>query len=224
MDKIKLSSNGPIVIKEFFLPDTEFCQYLYLPVVMQGTRQLILEERLRYLEPMIMTAISFHEQTLSGAFDHYVYLTIKRTFVPKDIHQNRPGWHSDGFGTDDVQYIWYDKTPTEFMVGDFEVSTDDVQSMLDMEFFAQKIAWFQSGHIKEYSGTFMRPDPYLLLRIDQHDIHRTTPALTSGPRTFIKITISKHIYAQEGNSHNYGIDYDWKLARRDIARNQPHKS
>ena len=41
--------------------------------------------------------------------DSYMYLTVKRQYQSKSKLFNRPGYHSDGFLTDDINYIWSDK-------------------------------------------------------------------------------------------------------------------
>ncbi len=220
MPKFTLESKIPESLGVFPSPTKEYMQYLYYPCLFPSTH-LILEPRLQSFSPMVNAALAqFRSKRM---WDNvYVYLTVKQTFVPKDIHQNRPGWHADGFGTNDVQYIWFDKFPTEFMIGSFDVDADDIVSMLDMEAHAKKIEWAMSGDIKGDFGGFFYPEPFQLYEIDANHIHRTTPATESGSRMFVKITISEHQYAQEGNSVNYHTNYQWDFAPRKAVRNQPH--
>lgn len=172
-----------------------------------------LEPRLSFLRSLLTTCCEYeyYKYPESQNYSRYVYLTVKQTFVPEGIEQNRPGWHSDGFGTSDVNYVFVDKWPTEFLLGDIEVSKDDLQSMNDMERYAAN-----------HPECIYQPDAGFLYRLDQNHVHRTVPAKESGVRTFIKVTFSDHKYAQEGNTHNYEFDYDWSMAPRKIERNQPH--
>ncbi|MBZ5864318.1 hypothetical protein LAG72_24625, partial [Escherichia coli] len=50
--------------------------------------------------------------------DSFVYLSVKILHVTPDAPGNRPGWHSDGFLTNDLNYIWADRNPTEFFIND----------------------------------------------------------------------------------------------------------
>ena len=46
--------------------------------------------------------------------ENYVYLTAKTLWVSPENPGNRPGWHSDGFMTDDLNYVWSDRDGTLF--------------------------------------------------------------------------------------------------------------
>lgn len=225
-EKILLQSMEPHSLGDFELKNKEYMQYLYYPFIIPGNRIATLEKRLHCFWPMIDAALGHYLLNFDKHFqseDFYGYLTVKQTFVPVDIHQNRPGWHSDGFGTRDVQYIWYDKFPTEFMIGNFEVSADDVLSMLEMEAFGDRIAWESTGDVPGNTGYLYRPPAKEIYCIDHNHIHRTTAATESGSRAFVKITFSDHQYAQQGNSKNYELNYDWNEAPRKAFRNQPHQ-
>lgn len=209
-------------------------QYLYLPIKLPEFFDIELEPRLKFLEHLIAAAID-QECFMKSVYwmsDKYVYLTVKQTVVPQGLDQNRPGWHSDGFLTDDVQYIWFDKFPTEFMIGKYDVTMDDTKSMVEFEKFGDRISRelidssqkvFFSFYDHDVPRYFHQPEPFHLYRIDQNHIHRTVPAPQTEVRLFVKLTISKHRYAQEGNSHNYGLNYDWQMYPRKKDRNQPHQ-
>lgn len=225
-DKIKLNSTIPQHIGRFEPTNKEYMQFLYLPIKFLNDGNLYLEPRLEFLRSMVEVAsCDIYRELGSRFYTHtYCYLTVKQTLVPKGLDQNRPGWHSDGFGTSDVQYIFFDKWPTEFMIGNFEVSADDAKSMEDFDRIGKKLL-AQSNRIvlDPIEGYFHQPNPFYLYRIDQNHIHRTVPAPENGVRMFVKITFSEHKYAQGGNSHNYEVHYDWSLSERSIDRNQPHK-
>ncbi len=213
METLVLHSNTPDIICPFTVPTKEYMQYLYMPIRIKGKPGFHLEKRLEFLRPFIVSCneYEYYHHSYREMFRKYVYVTIKQTFVPKGIEQNRPGWHSDGFGTDDVNYVFVDKWPTEFLLGDIEVRNDDSLSMIDMNNYADR-----------NPGCIYQPDAGFVYRLDQNHVHRTVPAEKDGVRTFIKITFSDHKYAQEGNTHNYELDYDWSLSPRKEERNQPH--
>lgn len=191
----------PEIIGEFDLDCREMMFYMYLPIKMPFT-DFRIPERLRIFKPLI-DAIRANETD-------YIYLTAKHLFVTPENMGNRHGWHSDGFGTDDVNYIWTDKFPTEFCVQDFNLSTDCELSMMQMEFQADK------KNIQVYK-------PKTLLRLDQFQIHRVPLIKESGLRTFVKISISEQKYNLVGNSHNFLFDYDWEMKERECSRNHPVK-
>lgn len=213
MDLKTLKSEKPESLGEFSLANKEYMQYLYLPIKLKDSEKIQVEPRLRFLLHLIEQAVyDYTRRSSHGAFvRNYIYLTVKQTFVPKDVHGNRPGFHSDGFGTKDVQYIWFDKFPTQFMLGDIAVPDDDKTSMRVFE----KLAEYGAKELYQ-------PECNHLYRIDENHVHRTTPATSDGVRCFVKLTFSESIYAQEGNSMNYSLDYDWQYAPRVVDRNQPH--
>lgn len=150
------------------------------------------------------------------AYDHeafdgrYVYLTAKTLWVSGGYIGNRPGWHSDGFGGSDVNYVWYDRAPTEFLLDDFALPSDCADAMSHMEARAAG-----SGRIVTY------PDKHLL-RLDQRVVHRCPVDFADGLRTFVKVSISKERYNLEGNSLNHGLSEQWPMMARGVERNHPH--
>lgn len=140
--------------------------------------------------------------------DTYLYLTAKRLFTSPTCCWNRPGWHIDGFGTDDMNYIWSDSFPTEFCVQPFDLSDDHAMSMDQM---TQQARW---ANVRAY-------DDNLLLGLDTTVVHRVAPVTSCGVRTFAKISISRNRYNLRGNAHNDLIDYDWPMVARALERNDP---
>lgn len=220
METIILNSQKPVSLGKFILTNKEYMQYLYLPIYFpEFPNDIYGDPRVAFLVPLIeVAAEDFRDKVGEKSFvEHYLYITVKQTFVAKDTHHNRPGFHSDGFQTEDVQYIYFDKFPTEFLIGEYEVPDHDD---LSMEAFNE---YARIAHKKGEKDAFFLPEPFHLYRIDKNNIHRTTPATSDGVRTFVKITFSRHRYAQEGNSYNYEApDYNWDLKPRSVDRNQPH--
>jgi hypothetical protein len=197
--------NAPKDLGLIELEPSEMMCYLYLPIKMAGDFRWYVPERLQYLNP-VLDAI--RDDYPNWLIDQYVYLTAKTLYVEGTFSGNRPGWHADGYGSDgDLNYIWYDMNPTEFAVQDFvDIPDDDVKSMQEMErqVDPEKIANYPLRH---------------LLRLDESVVHRVSPNIQAGMRTFIKLSVSKHQYNLKGNSHNYLFDYSWDLADRATQRN-----
>ena len=144
--------------------------------------------------------------------DSYVYLTAKTLWVTPESPGNREGWHCDGYGSDDLNYIWADRNPTLFWVPPrLQMMPDDhVQSMKDMTLMASN--WDQ------YQRTY--PDKQLLC-LDETVIHNVAPCLTPGWRTFVKVSVSSERYLLAGNSVNHELASDWKYVPRETERNDP---
>lgn len=197
----KLVANIPLSCQEHF-------SYIYLPIKFPGQVKPTLEPRIECLNFIIGRACSdfIGEYGLDAYMGQYIYLTAKNQYQANGPF-NRPGWHSDGFRTNDIQYIWSNKQPTIFNKSEFNLSDDDSISMIEM----------QEQALPENDYTFSNFD---LLRIDQYSIHRVAD-FEIGVRFFIKISFSKDIYALQGNSINYGLNYKWEYTPRSTERNMP---
>lgn len=187
------------------LAPVEMMFWMYCPVKVPG-RSIAIPENLEQFRPLLMRAWE-----RDGFKDRYVYLTAKTLWVAGDYIGNRPGWHSDGFGTDDVNYIWYDRAPTEFYEDNFELPADCADSMTIMEQRAVR------AKIITY------PDKHLL-RLTPEVIHRSPVGFKPGMRTFVKVSISKDRYNLEGNSINHGLGESWPLVPREPVRNHPARA
>lgn len=187
----------------------EMMFYQYLPIKLSGDHMPIYEDRLKCFSDMIGTIGC----DFIGAFgldryvNSYVYLTAKHMYQTPACTYNRPGWHSDGFMTDDINYIWYDKDPTIFNCTEFKLSQDDTLSLKEMN------EQWEIEHNKAYPNN-------TILRLDQYNIHRVGGSYF-GMRTFVKVSFSKDKYDLIGNSHNYLLDYNWEMKPRKEQRNIP---
>lgn len=191
---------APKVLGEFDIEPSEFCYVQYLPIVLPGSVYWQLPANLEWVRPLL--------SYVEAGVEDYVYVTAKHIFVSGSDCGNRPGWHSDGFGTDDLNYIWCDRSPTEFAIQPFKLSADCEASMQEME--------DQFIH-----GTEVVYPAKTLLLLDQGVIHRTPTRCEPGYRTFVKISISKHRYNLKGNAHNHLLNYDWPMVERSVERNHP---
>lgn len=205
----------PVAVAAFELDEwTEFLHYLYLPVVLpESVQGIVLPRRLRFLHDVVTAAMLDAAIRLGRDLnDDHIYVTARRGHATPDNPLNRPGWHCDGFGTDDVNYVWWDRWPTRFAVGEFtDISSDHHESM--RQFDAQAPA---------LEPVTPLPQDRTLYRLDPFCVH-TTPAIPpeGGMRSFVKVSISRHRYNLVGNSHNHGLDYRWQMFPRDVARNDP---
>jgi hypothetical protein len=138
----------------------------------------------------------------------YIYLTAKHMYQVPNSSFNRHGYHSDGFMTSDINYIWSDKFPTIFNTTNFNLTLDDRISIGEMEEQA----------IKENEITY--PDKSLV-RLNQYNIHKVGDNSTGGLRTFVKLSFSKDKYDLIGNAHNHLLDYNWEMKERSVERNIP---
>lgn len=192
----------PFIIKEFPIDliesKVEMCFVQYLPILMADENIWAVPENLKWIEQFI--------PYLDVDDDDYVYVSVKHLFVTPDNMGNRPGWHSDGFGTDDLNYIWTDKFPTEFSIQEFTLSEDHHLSLIEVEQQARP------ENICTYGDN-------MFIRLDKFNIHRPPVQDKSGFRTFVKFSVSKEKYNLQGNAHNHLIDYDWDMKPRETIRN-----
>lgn len=188
----------------------EMMFYQYLPIKLKGEVQPIVEKRLSCFNDLIGAVCCDYigEFGLDNYVDSYVYLTAKYRYQIPGCSFNRLGWHSDGFLTEDINYIWCDKNPTVFNKSQFNLTLDDVISMKEMDEQA----------LLENDVTYLENQ---ILRLNQFNIHRVADVLEGGFRTFVKVSMSKDKYNLVGNSHNYELDYDWKMVERKESRNIP---
>lgn len=196
----------PEVIGEFDIDvsDAEMCFVQYLPVFIPDQSGVI-PNNLIWSEPLVLAVI---DDLVSRGVqsDGYIYLTVKRLYGSG----NREGWHCDGFGTDDINYIWYDSHPTEFYKGDLiQLPNHHGNSIFRMS----EILYKTNKIVKYPCNT--------LIRMNQSSIHRVNPEVFAGLRTFVKISFSDSKYNLKGNAHNYSLDYNWEMIERGPDRNHP---
>jgi hypothetical protein len=200
----------PLVHDQYDIKGDEFLYYLYMPIKLSGTYQVVYEQRLQpfsvMIDDCIKTIISYYGNV--GYYHKYLYLTVKRQYQSKECCINREGWHSDGFMTKDLNFIWSDRQPTVFNYSEFNLSQDEDWSMMDMLNQADP------------DNDFTFPNKTLLM-LDQYCIHRVNPDIVEGVRTFFKLSVSDDKYDLEGNTRNYLLDYDWEMRPRRKERNIP---
>lgn len=188
----------------------EMMFWLYCPIKIKRREPTFIPDNLFQFKPLV----SMVRDVLSGDrwFDSYVYLTAKTLWVTADNPGNRPGWHSDGFMTDDLNFIWSDCNGTLFWEPDefVDFSQDHVASLAEMEAVAEPDV--------EHQCTY---DDKHLLMLDERVIHRVADVANPGLRTFVKISVSSSRYNLIGNSINHGLGTDWEYVERAEERNHP---
>ena len=202
----------PKVIGEYNISCDEMLYYQYLPIKLKNQIKPVFEERLNCFNSIIGAACCdfIGEYGLDLYNDSYIYLTAKKMYQSNGCSFNRHGYHSDGFMTEDINYIWCDNNPTIFNYTQFNLSLDDKKSLIEM----QKQA--DDKKTKVYNIN-------TLLRLDQYNIHKVNDNKSLCLRTFAKISFSKDKYDLIGNSNNYLLDYKWNMRSRNIDRNIPQK-
>jgi hypothetical protein len=202
----------PLVVGKFHLDGPpEMMAYLYFPMWIPGSR-MVLEPRLEKFRPLINAALA-EEMGAYNEWD-YAYITAKTLFVGPNTTGNRPGWHCDGYGTGDVNYIWCDSSPTIYnKCGKFVgISADHEEATRQFD----EIAEANPGGVYDL-GT------HNLVRLTDGVVHHTPKIWVPGVRTFVKITFSQNQFNLAGNTRNYGLDYDWTLFERGSERNMENK-
>ncbi len=188
----------------------EMMFYQYLPIKLAGSDDIRKEARVKCFNKLILIIMGdFLDNYGDEEFTNsYIYLTAKHLYQSGGNHFNRLGYHSDGFLTNDVNYIWPDKYSTIFNNSNFKLTLDDKISMLEMEQQANK-----ENEVSFTNGS--------LLRLNQYNIHRVAEVNEDYIRTFFKLSFSKNKYDLVGNSHNYLLDYSWPMQQRKKERNIP---
>lgn len=190
--------NPPIVVGSVELYPSEMCFVQYLPIKFIDT-DIRIPPNLAWCEPMV--------DRLHLPDTHIAYLTVRHMWVSNN-KGNRLGWHSDGFMSEDINYLWYDKCPTQFCIQDFNLTQDHTKSMEEMDIQAD------NRNIITYPCKS-------ILRLDEKVVHRVDPTPFEGMRTFVKVSVSKELYNLEGNAHNYLFDYRFDMVPRKEGRNHP---
>lgn len=185
----------------------EFMFWLYCPIKLPGSGFVIPSN----LDPYRCMLPLVREDCRDRWDDSYVYITAKTLHCTPDNPGNRPGWHSDGFLTDDLNYIWADANPTVFWENETRVgfTADHTASLREMDAVCEPDVDNHRRYPKRH-----------LLRLDQTVLHKVDTNIEAGIRTFVKISVSRHRYALAGNSINHALP-GWEYKTRGVERNCP---
>lgn len=227
---MKHAGFGPVDLGYVDLNPTEMMFCMYMPISEPGMTGFLLPDNLKYTAPLLVAVRDFEPRMFA---DEYVYLTAKTLYVEGSHIGNRPGWHIDGFGTGDINFIWSDRAPTEFLTklpcqGSYDYCEDLLSAPSAWTFSddcdlslaqMERLGEFAEAH--NYAGLRTYPDKHLL-RLDDLVIHRSPKKFEPGIRTFIKVSISRDRYNLKGNAVNYRLPAThWPLVDRETKRNHP---
>jgi hypothetical protein len=212
----------PIGCGFFDIKLPEVMYYLYLPVIMCDSRAnagdpfIRLPQNVEVCRPLIARAL---ERAMRPY--RYVYLSARKGWATPDNPLNRPGWHCDGFGTGDLNFVWWSGPGTRFACGNFgNISNDHIESLRQFEGAIYLDERAPCPKLNVFS-----PPAGNLYKITPRVVHATP--LIGAPgcmREYVKISLSDDRYNLENNSHNHLFDYDWPLHSRDVARNDPSRA
>lgn len=199
----------PVDLGLIDLSPSEMMFWMYCPIKLPGMLSVSAPDNLKQFSRLWAKAA---HDCVDRWKDSYVYITAKTVFATAENPGNRPGWHSDGFLTDDLNYIWCDANPTIFWEPDirFRFPADHSASLAQMQAVADL-------HFHEHRTYPLKH----LLRLDQTVLHKVDTAIQPGVRAFVKVSVSKHRYALRGNSINHELAGDWSYADRQVERNCP---
>lgn len=200
---------------EFNIKVKEMMYYQYLPIKLAGSLRFALPKRLEVFDSLVNACMSDFDKRIADKWDKWlvdynIYITAKHMFVAPGTNLNRLGWHSDGFGTDDVSYVWSNCLPTLWTDGRPSPPDDD----------AAALAYFNGSETIPVYET----EPNRIYRMDQYVVHACAVSDKPVLRSFVKINFSKDKYDLEGNSHNYLLDYNWEMKQRQEQRNHPQST
>lgn len=197
--------NAPTDLGTIDISPTEMMCWMYCPIKVPFG-QIVLPPNLEQFKPIVDRVL---EAVYVGG--SYMYITAKTLWVSGEYIGNRPGWHCDGFGTNDHNFIWYDRAPTEFIIGGWYISSKCDQSLKDMESIAE------GADVVTYPNK-------TLLQLDPTVVHRSPVGFEPGMRSFVKVSVSKNLYDLEGNSINHELDLGIEYKPRRQERNHPTAS
>lgn len=196
----------------------EVMYYLYLPVIMPGT-DVRLPRNLEGCRGIIYCALAHAHSTGIDLREHIVYISARKGWATPDNPLNRPGWHCDGFGTEDLNYVWWRGHGTRFLIGDCgHIPDDHKESMVQ---FSRIAADSPENGMTKIKADYPEAHLYAL---DPFVVH-ATPLIEHGSwRQYVKVSISRHRYNLENNSHNHLFAYSWPMFGREEVRNDTHRA
>lgn len=206
-----IRSTHPVQIAHVEGDLPEVMHYLYLPVLMlESSADIRMPHNIAHWSPLVRIAMD--AALRYGRQYDYAYISARKGRATPDNPLNRPGWHGDGFGTEDLNFVWWRGPGTRFAVQDFDVDDDHVTSLRQFEEQVRP-------------ECIVSPPEGSLYMLTPSIIHATPIIGAPGcMRQYVKISLSNDRYNLENNSHNYLFDYHWPLHSRELIRNDPHRA
>lgn len=189
----------------------DYCNHAFMCIKQEGSSEYSVPDNLQFLVQEILSGIyDLSEYLYNNDYRYNCYLSIKHEYVHGGSIGNRPGWHIDGFKSDQHNFIWYDCIPTEVCTGSFNLTNDHDISLDEMDY--QAIDNDKFNHALPINT---------LYEMNQECVHRPTYNKMDKAvlRTFIKITYSKEQFNCIGNAWNYKLPHIRMTAHRNNHRN-----
>lgn len=209
--KIKCISKLPTGIPlEIDTSSIEYCNHAFMCIKQEGSSEYSVPDNLQLLVTQMLSGIyDLSEYLYDNDYRYNCYLSIKHEYVNPLSIGNRPGWHIDGFKSDQFNFIWFDSIPTEVCTGSFHLTNDHNISLEEM--------MVQSSGNDKFKHTLPVNTLYEMNKECVHAPSYNTynPIL----RTFIKITFSKEQFNCIGNAWNYKLPHIKMTSHRNIHRN-----
>jgi len=210
---VRLIGNDPWQLGDLHTPAgwDEFCFVQDMPIALAGDIAVHIPPEYAFAYDFVMMVGKFLHTKYGDLWSEHrnFYLSLKHTMVPKGQPQTRPGWHTDGYGTDDLAFLWCDAVPTLFLKQAMRVSENDERALSRMNEFADVT--------KSEHGL-----PGRVYGMDDTVIHAPSSSYHLQPRRFMKLSVSRYAYDLKGNARNRLLPTEWQPTReRGVNRNQP---
>ena len=187
----------------------EYCNISNMCIKEKRHSEYSIPENLEFLVNQVLSTIyEASDHIYKNDWDYNCYLSIKHEYVNPGSLGNRPGWHIDGFKSDQHNFIWFDALPTKIALGTFDLTNDHDISLVEMEEQAKtktKLV-LESKHLYEMSHEL---------------VHSPCRNDTDEPilRTFIKVTFTKETFNCMNNAWNYRLPHVQGYAKPKCTRN-----
>lgn len=189
----------------------EFCFVQDMPVKLAGEPAVRVPHALSFASTFVAMVHAYLFEKYGDGWVNlrYLYLCAKHTIVDRGHTQTRPGWHTDGYGSDDLSFLWCDAVPTMFLKQAMRLPEDDELAMERMNALADTDN-LERGLINRVYG------------MDDTVIHAPSQAHYVQPRRFLKLSVSRYPYNLAGNARNPLLPTPWEPTReRGTGRNCP---
>lgn len=189
----------------------EFSNIVYMCIKQANNSEYHIPDNLEYIVNRVISSIYRSSDYLyQNDWKYNCYLTIKHSYVSPQSTDNRPGWHIDGFKSDQHNFIWFDSIQTEVCAGIFDLTNDHDISLEEMH--------IQSIENDKFIHTLTKNTLY---EMDHNCVHRPSYNKTDKAilRTFIKITYSTEMFNCIGNAWNYKLPHIRYNKTRNEIRN-----
>ncbi|ADG59958.1 hypothetical protein Acj9p058 [Acinetobacter phage Acj9] len=195
MNTINVTSRTPPGVHLDFCTDFEYCNISNMCIKQAGHSEYQIPANIEHIVWEAIAAVhELNEQLYNDDWLYNCYLTLKHEYVNPSSTGTRPGWHIDGFMSDQKNFIWSDCLPTQVALGDFKLSLHHDLSLHEME--------------RDVRGRpIVQLASKMMYELDQEVVHAPVVNETSSPilRTFLKLTYTKDEFNCARNAWNYKL-------------------